>query len=75
MWTWMVSLLMCRVKHQCMMHFLGEKVWECSRCGRLFRIPESLTRASGPFRREAREHTHENSTVQGDTHKTRKKEA
>jgi hypothetical protein len=47
MWTWMVSLLMCRGKHQCMMHFLGEKVWECSRCGRLFPIPDSLTGASG----------------------------
>jgi hypothetical protein len=31
-----------------MMHFLGkEKVWECSRSGRIFPILESLTRASG----------------------------
>jgi len=48
MWTWMVSLLMCRGKHQCMMHFLGAKVWECSRCERLFPIPASLTGVSVP---------------------------
>jgi len=42
------------------MHFLGkDKVWECCRCERLFRIPESLTRASGPFTLEARQRTRE----------------
>jgi hypothetical protein len=47
MWKWMVSVLVCRGNHQCMMHFLGEeKRWECSRCGRFFPIPKSLTGAS-----------------------------
>jgi len=45
---WIISLLVCRGNHHCMMHFLGdEKRWECSRCGRFFPIPEFLTRASG----------------------------
>ena len=38
------------------MHFLGEKkTWECTRCGRVFPVSESLTRASGAFTPEARE--------------------
>jgi hypothetical protein len=45
MWKWIVSLLVYCGNHQCMMHFLGAKVWECFRRGRLFPIPESLTRA------------------------------
>lgn len=33
-----------------MMHFLGEvKVWECTRCGRVFPIPDSLTQGTGSF--------------------------
>ena len=37
-----------------MMHFHGEeKVWECTRCGCIFPIPEELTRASGSFAPEA----------------------
>jgi hypothetical protein len=60
MWKWIVSLIVCRGNHQCMMHFLGnEKVWECSRCGRVFPIPQSLTHASGSFTPEAREHARE----------------
>jgi hypothetical protein len=74
MWNWIFSLLVCRGKHQYMMRFLGdEKALECSRCGRLFRIPESLSRASGPFSPEAREH--KESTVPADNHKAKKKEA
>jgi hypothetical protein len=43
-----------------MMHFLGEKkMWECARCGRVFPIPESLTRTSGSFTAEARERARE----------------
>src|SRR5262245_32197668 len=50
MWKWMASLLVYRGNHQCMMHFLGkEKSWECSRCGRFFPIPKSLTGASESF--------------------------
>jgi hypothetical protein len=60
MWKWILSLLVCRGKHQCIMHFLGkEKVWECSRCGRVFPILESLTRASGSFTPEARKRARE----------------
>jgi hypothetical protein len=60
MWKWILSLLVCRGEHQCMMHFLGkEKVWECSRCGRFFPIPKSLTDASGSFTPEARKRTRE----------------
>jgi hypothetical protein len=33
---------------------------ECSRCGRIFKIPEALTNASGPFSPQARERTHGN---------------
>jgi hypothetical protein len=48
-------MMVCRGKHQCIMHFLGkEKVWECTRCGRAFPILKSLTRASGSFTPEAR---------------------
>jgi len=37
------------------MHFLGEqKAWECIPGGRVFPIPESLTRASGVFTPYAR---------------------
>ena len=50
------SLIHCRGKHRYIMHFLGEKkTWECTRCGRVFPISESLTRASGAFTPEARE--------------------
>jgi hypothetical protein len=57
---WILSLLVCRGKHQDRMHFLGkDKVWECCRCERVFRIPECLTRASGPFTPEARHRTRE----------------
>jgi hypothetical protein len=60
MGKWLWSLLVCRGKHQCMMHFLGKKkVWECSRCGRIFPIPKSLTRASGSFTPEARSRARE----------------
>jgi hypothetical protein len=39
-----------------MVHFLGStKVWECSRCGLVYPILESSTRASGCFTPEARE--------------------
>lgn len=56
MWKQLRSLVLCRGKHQSMMHFLGSaKVWECARCGRVFPILESLTRASGSFTPEARE--------------------
>jgi hypothetical protein len=56
MGKWIQSLILCRGKHHFMMHFLGdEKVWECSRCGRVFPILESLTRPSGPFTPEAQE--------------------
>lgn len=56
MGKWIRSLILCRGKHLFMMHFLGdEKVWECSRCGRVFPIEKSLTRASGSFTPEARE--------------------
>src|SRR4030095_12971133 len=55
MWKWIVSLIRCRGKHHFIMHFLGErKTWECTRCGRMFPIPESLTRASGAFTPDAR---------------------
>jgi hypothetical protein len=54
MWKWILSLMVCRSNHQCMMHFLGkDKVWECSRCRRVFPILESLTWASGSFTAEA----------------------
>jgi len=44
MWKWILSLLVCRGKHHCIMHFLGEeKAWECTRCGRTFPIAKSLT--------------------------------
>jgi hypothetical protein len=50
MLKWMVSLIRCRGRHQCMMHFLGnDKAWECLRCGRFFEIPEALTLPSGAF--------------------------
>jgi len=81
MWKWMVSLLVCRGKHRCMMHFLGAKVWECSRCGRIFPIPESLTGASWSSTPETSKHTdktkqHERSKVQNiEQFKTRKKGA
>jgi hypothetical protein len=67
-----------------MMHFLGEKkVWECSRCGRLFPIPESLTHPSGSFTPKAQERAREilhaekdRSKIQDTTQsKTRKKGA
>jgi hypothetical protein len=59
----MMSLIRCQGKHQYLMHFLGkDKVWECSRCGRVFKIPESLTRASGPFTPEAQERARRNWT-------------
>ena len=55
MLKWMVSLIQCRGRHQCMMHFVGEdKAWECLRCGRFFKIPEALTLPSGAFASEAR---------------------
>ena len=55
MWKWIVSLIRCRGEHHFMMHFLGErKTWECTRCGRVFPIPESLTQASGAFTPDAR---------------------
>ena len=55
MLKWLVSLMQCRGRHHFMMHFLGEKkMWECTRCGRVFPIPESLTLASGVFTTEAR---------------------
>jgi hypothetical protein len=48
-------LILCRGKHECLMHFIGEKkVRECTRCGRLFPILESLTLASGSFTPQAR---------------------
>jgi hypothetical protein len=54
MLKWLVSLMQCRGRHHFMMHFLGEKkMWECTRCGRVSPIPESLTRASGVFTNEA----------------------
>ncbi len=60
MWKRIRSLVLCRGKHQCIMHFLREKkVWECARCRRLFAIPESLTRSSGSFTAEARERARE----------------
>ena len=60
MWIWIDSLLRCHGKHRCIMHFLGEKkTWECTRCGRVFPIPESLTRASGVFAPDARARAHE----------------
>jgi hypothetical protein len=60
MWRWIVSLIHCRGKHRYIMHFLGEKkTWECTRCGRVFPISESLTRASGAFTPEARERARE----------------
>ena len=44
----------CRGKHQYIMRFLGDKkALECLRCGRVFPIPEPLTRASGAFSPEA----------------------
>jgi hypothetical protein len=56
MLKWMVSIIRCRGQHHCMMHFLGEnKTWECSRCGRFFNIPESLTRPCGVFLADAQE--------------------
>jgi hypothetical protein len=55
MLKWLMSLMRCRGRHHYMMHFLGkDKAWECSRCGRVFKIPESLTQASGAFTAEAR---------------------
>jgi hypothetical protein len=55
MWKWIVSLIRCRGKHHFMLHFLGEgKTWECTRCGRVLPIPESLIRASGAFTPDAR---------------------
>ncbi|PYV44654.1 MAG: hypothetical protein DMG06_05600 [Acidobacteria bacterium] len=61
-----------------MMHFLGKvKVWECLRCGRVFRIPESLTRASGPFT-EVQEPVRDKLVVSEETsarHRTQKKGA
>jgi hypothetical protein len=42
-----------------MMHFHGEeKVWECTRCGCFFPIPEELTRASGSFASKAQRCVH-----------------
>ncbi|HVN77928.1 MAG TPA: hypothetical protein VMW38_02930 [Terriglobia bacterium] len=56
MWETFLSLFLCHGNHRCIMHFLGnEKVWECTRCGRVFPIPESLTRVSGSFSLEAQE--------------------
>ena len=53
MLKWMVSLIQCRGRHQCMMHFLGnDKAWECLRCGRFFKIPEALTLPSGHSRQK-----------------------
>jgi hypothetical protein len=77
MWKWILSLTLCRGKHRYMMHFLSEdKVWECSRCWRVFKIPESLTRPSGSFT-EAQERAQKKSTIPGETspHKTRIKGA
>ncbi|PYV88660.1 MAG: hypothetical protein DMG05_15165 [Acidobacteria bacterium] len=60
MWNWIFSLIVCRGTHQYMLRFLGDQQGlECSRCGRLFKIPESLTRPSGPFTPEARQRTRE----------------
>ena len=60
MWKRIRSLILCRGQHQCMMHFLGkQKVWECSRCGRVFPILKSLTRASGSFTPEAQKRARE----------------
>jgi len=60
MWKWVVSLLVCRGNHQCMMHFLGEeKRWECNRCGRFFPISKSLTGASESFTPDSRGRTRE----------------
>jgi hypothetical protein len=56
MWRRIRSLMLCRGEHHPMVHFLGNtKVWECSRCGLVYPILESLTRASGSFTPEARE--------------------
>ena len=56
MWKWTLSLMICRGKHRYMMHFLSEKkVWECTRCGRIFPIPESLIHPSGSFKPKAPE--------------------
>lgn len=56
MWNRIQSWFLCGGNHRCIMHFLGtEKVWECIRCGRIFPIPESLTRVSGSFSPEAQE--------------------
>jgi hypothetical protein len=50
MWRWVFSWIRCRGRHHYMMHFLGEvKEWECSRCGQVSKIPESLTQPSGAF--------------------------
>ena len=58
MLKWMVSLIQCRGRHQCMMHFLGnDKAWECLRCGRFFKIPEALTLPSGAFAPEAKRYS------------------
>ena len=52
------------------MHFLGEeKVWECSRCGRLFPIAQSLTQASGSFTPEAQQRARE--ILQGEQDKAK----
>ena len=60
MLKWLVSLMQCQGRHHYMMHFLGErKTWECTRCGRIVPIPESLTRPSGAFTAEARERARE----------------
>jgi len=56
MWRRIRSLMLCRGNHHPMVHFLGStKVWECSRCGLVYPILESLTRASGCFTPAARE--------------------
>jgi hypothetical protein len=58
MLKWVISIIRCRGRHRCMMHFLGEsKTWECLRCGRFFNIPESLTRPGGAFAAEAQGHS------------------
>jgi len=73
MWKSIVSLIQCRGRHRCMMHFLGErKTWECTRCGRVFPIPESLTQASGAFTSDARSRARETSKSQGVPHSRKK---
>ena len=68
MLKWIISIVRCRGRHRCMMHFLGEdKTWECSRCGRFFNIPESLTRPGGAFAAEAQGHSQVKLSGEADT--------